>query len=113
MPQSVHQYEVLHERGVDVGLTIGPWTHLQAGTKGAGRVVRGNLQWLDERMVGEPRARRAPVEVYVTGSDTWRELPEWPPPTTELVRLPAAGRQAHHRGADRSRPLDVVLLRPG
>jgi putative CocE/NonD family hydrolase len=37
-------------------------------------------------MVGEPRARRAPVEVYVTGADTWRELPAWPPPTTELVR---------------------------
>ena len=84
--QSIRQYEVLHGRGVDIGLTIGPWTHLQVGTKGAGRVVRGNLQWLDEHMVGEPRTRRAPVEVYVTGADTWRELPEWPPPTTELVR---------------------------
>jgi putative CocE/NonD family hydrolase len=86
LPQSIQQYEVLHGRGVDVGLTIGPWTHLQVGTKGAGRVIRGNLQWLDEHMVGEPRTRRAPVEVYVTGADTWRELPEWPPPTTEMVR---------------------------
>jgi putative CocE/NonD family hydrolase len=86
MPQSVHQYEVLHRRGVDVGLTIGPWTHLQVGTRGAGRVVRGNLQWLDEHLAGEQRARQAPVDVYVTGADTWRELPEWPPPATKLVR---------------------------
>jgi uncharacterized protein len=85
--QTVHQYEVLHARGLDVSLTIGPWTHLQVGTKGAGRVVRGNLDWLAEHLAGEAAPlRRAPVEVYVTGADTWRELPEWPPPTTELVR---------------------------
>ena len=85
--QTVHQYEVLHSRGVDVGLTIGPWTHLHVGTRGAGRVVRGNLEWLDQHLGGEQAVRRAPVEVYVTGADTWRELPEWPPPTTTDVRF--------------------------
>ena len=84
--QTLQQYEVLHRRGVDVGLSIGPWTHLQVGTRGAGRVVRGNVGWLDEHLSGEPRDPRAPVEVYVTGADGWRSLPQWPPRTTVLVR---------------------------
>ena len=49
--QTVEQYEALRRRGVDVSLTVGPWTHLQVGTRGAGRVA----PW-------QPRlARRAPV----------------------------------------------------
>jgi putative CocE/NonD family hydrolase len=83
---TVHQYEVLHARGLDVGLTIGPWTHLQIGTRGASRVVRGNVAWLDEHLAGESAAAGPRVEVYVTGAGEWRELPEWPPPTTPLVR---------------------------
>jgi uncharacterized protein len=86
LSQTVHQYEVLHGRGLDVSLTIGPWTHLQVGTRGAGHVVRGNLEWLDEHLADERRPERASVEVYVTGANTWRELSEWPPPTTQLVR---------------------------
>ncbi|MGZ4604034.1 MAG: CocE/NonD family hydrolase [Kineosporiaceae bacterium] len=80
--QTLQQYEVLHRRGVDVNLTIGPWKHLEVGTRGAGRIVRGGLEWLDEHLAGETAARRAPVEVSVTGADTWRQLPAWPPPAT-------------------------------
>jgi uncharacterized protein len=85
--QTVHQYEVLRARGVDVSLTIGPWTHPQVGTRGASRVVRGNLAWLDEHLAGESPARQAPVQVYVTGANAWRDLPTWPPSTTEEVRF--------------------------
>jgi uncharacterized protein len=86
LSQTVHQYEILHRRGLDVGLTIGPWTHLQVGTRGASRVVRGNLHWLDEHLAGESAAQRTPVEVYVTGANRWQQLHEWPPPTTAAVR---------------------------
>ena len=86
LTQTVHQYEVLHRRGVDVGLTVGPWAHLEVGTRGAGWVVRGNLGWLDEHLAGGAWNGRAPVEVYVTGAGRWRSLPQWPPRTTALVR---------------------------
>ena len=31
------------------------------------------------------RRKSQPVRINVTGADEWRELPEWPPPSTELV----------------------------
>jgi len=37
--QMLDQYEHLRRRGVDVGLTIGPWTHVEMATKGAGTVM--------------------------------------------------------------------------
>jgi putative CocE/NonD family hydrolase len=87
LDQTLHQYEVLRRRGVDVDLTIGPWSHLELATRGAGTVLRGNLKWLAEHLAGEPAVSRpAPVQVFVTGSGRWRELPEWPPPTAEVVR---------------------------
>jgi uncharacterized protein len=87
LDQSLHQYGVLHRRGVDVSLTIGPWSHLELATRGAGPVLRGNLKWLAEHLAGEPAVSpQAPVQVFVTGSGRWRELPEWPPPTSEVVR---------------------------
>jgi hypothetical protein len=92
LDQTVHQYEVLHRRGVDVSLTIGPWSHLQLGTQGAGPVLRGNLAWLAEHLAGEPAASGpAPVRIFVTGSGRWRELPEWPPPAAETVLYPQPG----------------------
>ena len=87
LDQTLHQYEVLRRRGTDVSLTVGPWSHLELATKGAGRVLRGNLAWLAEHLAGEPAAARpAPVQVFVTGAGQWRDLPEWPPPAAEPVR---------------------------
>ena len=87
LDQTLHQYEVLRRRGVDVTLTIGPWSHLELATRGAGPVLRGNLKWLAEHLAGEPVVSPpAPVRVFVTGSGRWRELPQWPPPTAEVVR---------------------------
>ena len=87
LDQTLHQYEVLRRRGVDVTLTIGPWSHLELATRGAGPVLRGNLKWLAEHLAGEPAAPPpAPVRVFVTGSGRWRDLPQWPPPTADVVR---------------------------
>ena len=94
LEQTVAQYGALAARGVDVALTIGPWTHLAVGTRGAGIVARETLAWLDEHLAGATgRARRAPVQVALTGDKSWWELPEWPTPTTpRRWRLGPAGR---------------------
>jgi len=97
LEQTVAQYRALAERGVDVGLTVGPWTHLAIGTRGAATVARETLAWLDEHLAGATgRTRRAPVRVARTGDGRWWELPAWPPPTTpRRWRLGTGGRLTH------------------
>jgi putative CocE/NonD family hydrolase len=79
--QSLHQYEVLRARGVDVALTVGPWTHFELGTRGAPTLTRESLPWLDQHMTEGPTARTSPVRVFRTGESKWHELPAWPPPS--------------------------------
>jgi putative CocE/NonD family hydrolase len=84
--QMIEQYERLRRRGVDVGLTIGPWTHVQVATKGAGIVMEETLDWLAEHLTGTGRRQRpSPIHIFVTGAKQWRYLPEWPPATNEYV----------------------------
>jgi putative CocE/NonD family hydrolase len=87
LEQSVQQYQVLRRRGVDVTLTVGPWTHLQLASKGFGTVLRGNLDWLSEHLAGEAAGSRpAPARIFVTGGGRWRDLADWPPPSAQEVR---------------------------
>ena len=79
LAQTIEQYHRLHSRGVDVALTIGPWTHGHMSTKAGPTVLREALTWLDQRLTGRPASRRSPVHVFVTGGGGWRWLPEWPP----------------------------------
>jgi uncharacterized protein len=82
----IEQYERLRRRGVDVGLTIGPWTHVEAATKGAGILMEETLDWLAEHLAGTGRRHRpGPVHIFITGAQEWRYLPEWPPATNERV----------------------------
>ena len=84
--QMIEQYERLRRRGVDVGLTIGPWTHVEVATKGIGIVMEETLDWLAEHLAGTGRRHRpSPVHIFVTGAQEWRYLPEWPPATNERV----------------------------
>lgn len=89
LEQTLEQYTRLRGRGVDVALTVGPWTHLESLMKGAGVVVRESLDWLAEHLAGDAvRQRPAPVRVFVTGGGGWRELPHWPPRAdTEVLYL--------------------------
>ncbi len=81
--QMIRQYERLRRRGVEVGLTIGPWTHVEVLTKGAGIVMTETLDWLAEHLAGTcRRQRRSPVRIYVA---EWRDLPTWPPACDERV----------------------------
>jgi predicted acyl esterase len=63
--QMIEQYERLRRRGVDVGLTIGPWTHAEFVTKGAGIVMEETLNWLAEHLAGTGRRDRpSPVHIF-------------------------------------------------
>ncbi|HYB83334.1 MAG TPA: CocE/NonD family hydrolase [Mycobacterium sp.] len=83
LTQTLQQYEHLRRRGVDVALTVGPWTHAGMLNQGLAINARESLDWLDTHLAGV-RALRRPsrVRVYVTGQG-WKNLPDWPPATTE------------------------------
>jgi putative CocE/NonD family hydrolase len=84
--QMIEAFGRLQQRGVEAGLTIGPWTHVQTLTKGAAVVMAEALDWLAEHLDGTPgRQRPSPVRVYVTGAQEWRHLETWPPPGSERV----------------------------
>jgi putative CocE/NonD family hydrolase len=100
--QTLEQYSHLRRRGLDVALTVGPWTHVGTLRDGAGLITRETLAWLAEHLAGSgTRGRPEPVRVYVTGAEQWRSLPHWPPASTEQVLfLQPAGRL----GADEPPP---------
>jgi hypothetical protein len=92
--QTMQQYQALRRRGVTAALTVGPWTHMNLDM---GVAIRETLAWLDAHTGGNGVAgpsRRSPVRVWVSGTDQWKELPDWPPagavPTT--FHLQAGGR---------------------
>ncbi|KAH8783128.1 galactose-binding domain-like protein [Diaporthe sp. PMI_573] len=80
----MEQYQRLRESGCTVGLTVGPWNHLQAAN-GEG-VTKESLEWLDKYLAKRKHGeiRPAPVRINVTGANEWRWLPSWPPATTPL-----------------------------
>jgi putative CocE/NonD family hydrolase len=97
LDQTLEQYECLRERGVDVALTVGPWTHFGIGTHGTARVTRETLDWLGEHLAGtERRTRRTPVRIYVTGAREWHEVHDWPPATNDAVLHPHPGGALRH-----------------
>ncbi|GAY11980.1 X-Pro dipeptidyl-peptidase-like [Pseudonocardia sp. N23] len=91
--QTLDQWAHLHGRGLDVSLTVGPWTHTDAAARGGGRVVKEALDFLGSRLAGRPATRPTPVRVYVTGADAgWRGSADWPPPTTPRTLYVEPGR---------------------
>jgi uncharacterized protein len=91
LEQTLAQYRHLRKRGVDVALTVGPWTHTQMLLKGAPTVVGESLDWLGAHLSGG-RTSRSPVRVYVKATG-WLDLPDWPPAMPERVLfLQPAGR---------------------
>lgn len=80
--QTMQQYRALRDRGVPVGLTVGPWNHMSLDM---GLVTRETLAWLDAYADGNEGGtangspRPQPVRAWTSGSSQWRELPDWPP----------------------------------
>ncbi|WP_220182887.1 CocE/NonD family hydrolase [Sphaerisporangium album] len=89
--QTVAQYEALRSRGIDVAMTLGPWTHFAHLLKGSAVIDNEALDWLDSHL-GHPAARRRPqpVRTFVTGADTWHAAPVWPPESVETAWYPTA-----------------------
>jgi putative CocE/NonD family hydrolase len=78
LPGQVADYEALRRAGVSARITIGPWTHASPGLFGEG--VRDGLDWFDMQLQESPATEpRAPVRVYVMGSETWQDFSLWPP----------------------------------
>ncbi len=80
--QTMQQYRALRDRGVPVGLTVGPWNHMSLDV---GLATRETLAWLDafadgnEGGTANRSPRPQPVRAWTSGSRRWRELPDWPP----------------------------------
>ena len=84
LDQTLTEFRTLRDRGTEVALTVGPWTHSQMLTKGLGTVTAESLAWLDTHLAGgDQPARTSPVRVYVTGGGGWREFPDWAPDAAE------------------------------
>ncbi len=92
LEQTLYQYAVLRDRGVDVAMTVGPWAHL--GIDPAVTTPE-SLAWLSTHLPVDdaPAAPSRPdrVRVHVSGARTWRSMPDWPPATTDRPFYPAPG----------------------
>ncbi|WP_409434473.1 CocE/NonD family hydrolase [Mycobacterium sp. SMC-14] len=83
LDQALAQFATLRDRGAEVALTVGPWTHTEMLTKGLRTVTAESLAWLGTHLAGTDEASRtSPVRVAVTGRGSWREFPDWPPEST-------------------------------
>jgi uncharacterized protein len=83
LPQTLHQFRHLRERGVDVALTMGPWTHTQLLFAGLPTIARETQDWLDTHLAGRPATARSGRFRFHVANEGWRELPDWPPTTTD------------------------------
>jgi uncharacterized protein len=89
--QTVEQYQALQARGVDVGLTLGPWTHAGHVLKGSSVIDNETLNWFDTHVAGRPARPTQPVRTFVTGANAWHSLPAWPPSSTPTTWYPDDG----------------------
>lgn len=94
---TVTQYEQLKASGCTVGMTIGPWSHMEVGS--SGEAYQEILDWLDTYLANKTTdGRQEPVRINVTGSNDWRWLPSWPPATQPLeLFLESDGRISRER----------------
>ncbi|MEZ0357539.1 CocE/NonD family hydrolase [Mycobacterium sp. SA01] len=95
LEQTLAQYRHLRGRGVDVAMTVGPWTHTDMIMKAGGTAAAETLGWLGTHLAGAPTTGRpSPVRVHVAHHG-WLDLPDWPPPTsTGVMYLQPGGRLA-------------------
>jgi putative CocE/NonD family hydrolase len=85
LTRQLEDHAALVAAGRDPHLTIGPWHHLDPRMQLEG--LRLGVDWFDEHLRvrrgrgGRRGGERAPVRIWVTGADEWRDLDAWPPPS--------------------------------
>ncbi len=85
LPWQLKDYEAMRAAGRRPYLTIGPWYHVDA-RHGRPALAEG-LDWFRAHLLGDASAlRAAPVRLYVTGAEEWRDYPDWPVPGTRQGR---------------------------
>lgn len=78
--QQLDDYARLVAVGREPQLTIGPWHHTDSELSGA--AMREGLDWFEAKLKGRREVLRAlPVKLLVMGTQEWRSLPSWPPPS--------------------------------
>jgi putative CocE/NonD family hydrolase len=97
--QTIEQFLTLRDRGADVALVVGPWTH----GEGRGTMIRESLDWV------AGRRRELPVRIFVTGGGGWRDLPDWPPPSTRTTLYPHPGSVLADAPSAATEPLRFVF----
>ncbi|MFE2750087.1 CocE/NonD family hydrolase [Streptomyces scopuliridis] len=84
LPGRLRDFKVLQDNGVDAPLTVGPWTHMSVDAYAC--ITREALDFGLPYAHGRQPADRAPVRLFVTGSEQWRDFPTWPPPGYRSLR---------------------------
>lgn len=86
LPWQLRDYRTLREADRQPRLTIGPWSH--AGMDNMFASVRESLAWFNAQLRGDAgQLREAPVHLFVTGANEWRDYADWPPPGTREQRF--------------------------
>ncbi len=86
LPWMLCDYRALRDAGKRPYLTIGPWAH--ASVELTTFSLREALAWFRAYLLGDrSQLRQAPVRIFVTGANEWRELADWPPPGRQQQRL--------------------------
>lgn len=79
LPWQLRDYRALRDAGKHPSLTIGPWEHTSSKLNYFS--IRESLAWLQSHLREDrSQLREAPVRVFVTGANEWRDLSDWPPP---------------------------------
>jgi putative CocE/NonD family hydrolase len=90
LPGVCDDYRVLRDAGVPVRLRIGAGGHIGGG--GEGGMTDAPLEWFDTYLLERPdlvttTEPRRPVTVHGQGEGgEWRDLGDWPPPTSVATR---------------------------
>jgi uncharacterized protein len=78
LPWMLRDYHALRAAGKQPYLTIGPWAHASAELNTVS--IREGLAWFRAYLLGDrSQLRKAPVRIFVTGANEWREFADWPP----------------------------------
>ncbi|WP_327745419.1 CocE/NonD family hydrolase [Streptomyces europaeiscabiei] len=83
LPGQIRDFTALQAAGREARLTIGPWTHTSLDNT----LTREAVEFGLAHARGEQPPERAPVRLYVTGEEAWRDFASWPPKGYEEQRF--------------------------